>query len=181
MAITLIQTITIGAGGSASIDFSSIPQTPYTDLMVAYSVRGTNASQGVDLWLRFNGSSAAAYSERMLYGNGSSALSASSAVGASAEINWGLADGANSTANTFSSGQIYIPNYTALMNKAISEDSVTETNAAAALTYINAALWTNTAAITSLSLIASVGTLVQYSTASLYGITKGSYPGVTVA
>ena len=40
MAVThnLISTITVGSGGAASIDFTSIPQT-YTDLLVKISLR----------------------------------------------------------------------------------------------------------------------------------------------
>ncbi len=45
MASTMValQTVTVGAGGSASISFSSIPQT-YTDLKLVISPRNTAAN-----------------------------------------------------------------------------------------------------------------------------------------
>ena len=54
MAVTykLIETVTVGSGGAASIEFSSIPQT-YTDLKVVYSLRSTNSSVILDI--QFNG------------------------------------------------------------------------------------------------------------------------------
>jgi hypothetical protein len=49
---------------------------------------------------------------------------------------------------------------------------VTEDNATLAWAYLSAALWSNSAAITSVKLIPNAGTFVQYSTATLYGINK---------
>ena len=41
-----IQTVTVGSGGAASIDFTSIPQT-YTDLKIVLSAR-TNRANATD-------------------------------------------------------------------------------------------------------------------------------------
>jgi hypothetical protein len=172
MAITKIATVTVGSGGAASIDFTSIPGT-MTDLMVQFSGRGTG-----DLKITFNGSSSG-YTRRHLYGQGSSAGSSSGSdqyVGRSVP--------SANTANTFSSVQIYIPNYAGSTYKSYGSDSVDENNATTAYQIILAGLWSNTAAITSLSLSDYGGgglLLAQYSSATLYGITKGSLAGVTVS
>ena len=49
-----IATVTVGAGGAASIDFTSIPGT-YTDLLVLISARSTRSTDYRDeLFIRFN-------------------------------------------------------------------------------------------------------------------------------
>lgn len=167
MANTYVQigsTVTVGAGGASSIDFSSIPAT-YTDLVLKISTR---VNQIVGSYLQFNGS-ASGYSERLLYGTGSSAASANTS---GTILNWGfLTNTSSTTANTFSNSELYIPNYAGSTNKSISSDSVTENNATASDIYVNAGLWSNTAAINRITLYPSGSAVfVQYSTASLYGI-----------
>ena len=51
----LLEKVTVGAAGAASVTFTSIPQTGYTDLVVKMSARSTS---GAD-WnsVSFNGSS----------------------------------------------------------------------------------------------------------------------------
>jgi hypothetical protein len=164
---TLIASNTVGAGGVASVTFSSIPQT-YTDLVVKISGRSARAAQQADnLFISFNGSTTS-FSTRSLSGNGTSASSTSNATRyASFAV-----DAAGSTANTFSSHKIYIPNYTSSNNKSYSVDSVSENNATAAQSDLFAGLWSNTAAITSIALQPEVSTWVQYSTFTLYGISN---------
>lgn len=159
---TLINTQTIGAGGAASIDFTSIPQT-YTDLVLVYNGRSSNATGAQTALMSFN-SSTASFSERRLYGNGSSASSDSVAR----EL--GIVPGSTATASTFSSSMCYIPNYAGATNKAFSVDCVSENNGTTGYQLIYAGLWSNTSAITSISITLDAGNHVQYSTASLYGI-----------
>ena len=52
----------------------------------------------------------------------------------------------------------------------MSADGVMENNATEAYQNLVAGLWSNTSAITSLTLAKSTGNFVQYSSASLYGI-----------
>ena len=169
MAVThkLIQTITVGAGGQASIEFTSIPQT-YTDLLVVYSARTSRSAVYDAFRLTFNGSTTN-YSSKYLQGNGSSASSFSGSTSfVSCYVN-----GATSTSNTFSNNAFYIPNYTSSTYKSLSGEHLYETNATAADMFLTAGLWSNTAAITSISVTSDVGaTIVQYSSASLYGILK---------
>ncbi len=164
---TLIASSTVGSGGTANITFSSIPQT-YTDLLIKYSLRNGLASAFDNVQLTFN-SSTSGYSDRLLYGNGSSALSANRS---GSEMQYLYQDAANATANTFANGEIYIPNYTGSTNKSVSIDSVTENNATSAIAALDAGLWANTAAITSINLNGNNGNFVQYSTVYLYGIIK---------
>lgn len=175
MTMTLISTVTVGAGGAASIDFTSIAGT-YTDLLVVWSTRDNVAGNQNNLQVTFNGTTSG-YSERILYGNGSSAASLSNS---GANFSFVYSVGASATANTFSNGQMLIPNYAGSTNKSVSIDVVGENNASSALQVLNAAMWSNTAAITRVTLTSNGGTLQQYSTASLYGITKGS-GGATVS
>jgi hypothetical protein len=161
---TLIQSVTVGSGGAASIEFGSIPQT-YTDLVLLYSGRSTRSATGDDLYIRFNGLSTN-LSSRYLYGTGSVAGSSNDA--SIAYI--GYFTGDTATASVFSNGSIYIPNYTASVAKSISGDSVNENNATAAVQNLHAGLWNATAAITQINIYAANGNWKQYSSASLYGI-----------
>lgn len=167
----LISSVTVGAGGASSIDFTSIPST-YTDLVLVFSLRGSAAAtnQEFSMFLNNNGTG---YSFRRLFGSGTTASSDSGSSTAAPQ-----AVGANATASTFSNGIAYFPNYAGSTNKSYSIDQVTENNATAAIQSITAALWSNTAAITQISIQGT--TIQQYSTAYLYGLTKGS-GGATAA
>jgi hypothetical protein len=166
---TLISSVTVGAGGAANIDFTSIPQT-YTDLLLKVSARST-AAPGVavdNLLAQYNGVTSSSYSEKGLGGNGSTAYSQSYSR---TVVGFGLLNSSNSTANTFGNSEIYIPNYAGSNNKSSSADGVTENNATASWVEMDAGLFSNTAAITSIKLSCS-GNFVQYSTAYLYGISN---------
>lgn len=183
MSMTLISTVTVGAGGAASIDFTSIPGT-FTDLVVMFSLRGTVSAGVSNTKLTFNGSTTN-YSGRTLmgFGNGSAGYTETNIDQYSAPwpfINFYANVGSTATSNTFSNGSLIVPNYAGSTNKSVSIEWVDENNASGAWCGVNGGLWANTAAITSLSLGAYSGTWVQYSTASLYGVTKGS-GGASVA
>lgn len=164
-----IATTTVGSGGAADITFSNIPQT-YTDLVVKFSIRDTNNSASENIRVTYNGTGGTAYSQRLLYGSGSAAQSFSSS--SAAYYDYQYSTGAVATASTFGNGEIYIPNYAGSNNKSASIDSVSENNATAAAAGLNAALFSSSAAITSIKLASPAGTFVQYSTATLYGIKK---------
>jgi hypothetical protein len=164
-----IATVTVGSGGAANIEFTSIPQT-YTDLVMKTSLRSTLADTEDWVNLQFNNSGGTAYSLRILYANGTSALSLSTSSAADVQYS-SVAVGDNSTASTFSNAEYYIPNYTSSNNKSVSIDGVSEANATKAFTTLNASLWANSAAITSIKIFPdTTGNLAQYSTATLYGI-----------
>ena len=163
---TLISSVTVGSGGASSIDFTSIPGT-YTDLVIKLSARSTSAT--ADVKINFN-SITTGYTRLALQGDGSSTPTSSSA-----SDSWiGAIPGSGQTANAFGNTEIYIPNYAGSTNKSFSVDVVTETNATQAYATLLARLWSNTAAITSISLSALAGSLTfaEYSTAYLYGISN---------
>jgi hypothetical protein len=163
---TLISSVTVGSGGAANIEFTSIPAT-YTDLVLKVSARA--ASGGAvnnNIQLEFNGSSTSK-SLIELYGNGSSAASASLS-----EMRVGYISGSTATASTFGNSELYIPNYAGANNKSSSSDSVSESNTTAVLSGLEANLWSNTAAITSIKIFIDTINFAQYSTAYLYGISN---------
>jgi hypothetical protein len=168
---TAIATVTVGSGGAADIEFTSIPGT-YTDLALKVSVRGSSNLATQQMYLTFNGTTTN-FSAKQIYGDGASATSAtlSNSGAAISIINTNTSA---ATANTFSSTDIYIPNYAGSTNKSVIADSVTENNGATALAGLSAGLWSNSAAITSLKLTPQDGgtTYLQHSTATLYGIKK---------
>jgi hypothetical protein len=171
---TLIASNTVGAGGVASVTFNSIPQTGYTDLVVKASARTAGSFVAAEFRLTFNGDTSN-YSWRRLQGNGSAASSdANTTYGGvyNQLILLGSNNANSSTANTFGNGEFYIPNYTSSNFKSISSDLVSENNATEAYATFVAGLWSNTAAITSLSLTSNGGNFVQYSTFTLYGISN---------
>lgn len=175
--LTLISTVTVGAGGAASIDFTSIPQI-YTDLLLLTSDRTSNTGGlgWYDYGMTFNGSSSG-YSNKFSYGSGSS-------IGTSNDGSTSFivrTAGSSATAGVFGSGSIYIANYAGSTHKVVSQDNVSENNGTSSIQCITAGIWANTSAITSISLTGlGGGTLVEHSSASLYGILKGS-GGATVS
>lgn len=163
--IQIGSTVTVGAGGAASIDFTSIPST-YTDLNLVVSSRSNNANVWSAGVLSFNNSTAN-FTGRIVEGGDSVATSSSTT---SIVIN---NSGANATANTFGSASIYIPNYAGSTNKSFSIDTVNESNQTTAVYQtLIAGLWSQTAAINRITFTVSGGSFVQYTTASLYGISK---------
>ena len=156
-------TVTVGAGGAASIDFTAIPST-YTDLILKVSGRSNRADTVDTIVIKPNGSTSS-MTFRWLAGDGSAAAS-----GTTDRI---YQDAANNTASTFGNAEIYIPNYAGSTNKSFSIDAVSEQNGTSANAGFQAQLWANTAAITSINLAVGFGTgWLQYSTATLYGISK---------
>jgi hypothetical protein len=160
----LIASSTVGSGGAASIDFTSIPQT-YTDLKLVYSIRGTAASNYIGTNISLNGTSTSVNWLRKQLEGGDGAANSYSLTSSSA----GYFPGASMTASTFGSAELYFPNYTNSNYKSISLDSVGEGNSSTSVYQdLIAELWSNTAAITSISI--GPGTFAQYSTAYLYGV-----------
>lgn len=168
----LIESVTVGSGGSATIAFTSIPQT-YTDLYIYISARGANNSNADTIFGRFNNSSSG-YVNKVFYGE---TIGAGSFGNTIAYFHTGYISASNSTANstnTFSNNEIWIPNYTSSKYKTVSATSVKEANFSvyqAAIQSLHACEWSNAAAITSITLTTeSTNNYSQYSTAYLYGI-----------
>lgn len=166
-----IASVTVGAGGQANIEFTSIPAT-YTDLCLKASLRDAELSVNNAFIFQFNGETATTnYSGRWLYGTGSAAASLTRS-GSGGQY-WGESNSANSTTSTFANIEFYIPNYAGSTNKSVSVDVATENNATTADVILSAALWSNVNAITSILIKPNGGVnFAQHSTAVLYGISK---------
>ena len=149
------------ASSAASVVFNNIPQTGYTDLVLKVSSRSTTTSTATGVIVQFNGSSTG-YTYRLLEGDGSAAASY---TGSTARA--GVTGG---DPGIFGSLEMYITNYAGSTNKSISTDSVQENNTAQTYIDLNAGLWSNTAAITSIAITLQTGNLDANSTFSLYGI-----------
>jgi hypothetical protein len=175
----LIQTVTVGSGGASGMLFSSIPQT-FDDIRVVWSGRSTlNTFPIFEGRLKLNtvDSNQTSRYLRGLAGVGIESVAYSYIVS-------GVMPQSGNTSNTFNSSQIYIPNYRGSTNKSVSVDMVSESNNTATYSWdlqIIAGLWSVTDAITSLEIYVPSGLLAEGSTASLYGITKGSDGIVTTS
>jgi hypothetical protein len=165
MAIThtKISSTIVGTSAVPNITFSSIPAT-YTDLKLVCSTRTDIAVQWLTLLV--NGATTN-ISGRYIVGDGSAA--SSSTISAGGLLTPSVAG--TFTANAFSSNEFYFPNYTGSTNKSISVDGAQEYNSTAWYGMLSAVLWSSTSAITSVGIQAISGAnLVQYTTATLYGI-----------
>jgi len=154
---TKIAAVTVGSGGASSIDFTSIPST-YKDLCVKLSVSAATSNA----FLMSINASTSNFTYRLLEGDGSAAASYS---GSSGRIAYAF-----NSSTIFSSVEVYIPNYAGSTNKSFSTDAVSEQNTTTAYADLTASLWSQTTAISSLGFYFSSGNILQYSTATLYGI-----------
>lgn len=171
MKKTLIERIEVGSGGAASITFSSIPQT-YDGLYLLVSDRSNRAATNDALIMKLNGTASTGV---RVYGSGTSATSTANPDP--------LNDAATATANTFSNIQFHIPNYASTTTyKSWSADGVEENNATSAYQSFTAGLYASNSAVTSIVLEVETGTgFLQYSSATLYGVTAGSDGTTTVS
>jgi hypothetical protein len=161
MGYQLIETVTVGSGGAASIEFTSIPQDG-VDLLLLVSARTSSASIKWSAAFFINGSDAGSIIS--LIGNGSSVTSSSVSQMLT------VLNGGNTTANTFNNASVYISNYTSSLAKSISSDHAIENNATDSDQSLFAMSSTNTSPVSSLGIITGT-TIVEHSTASLYKIT----------
>jgi hypothetical protein len=169
----LLERIELNAS-AASVTFSNIPQSGYTDLKFVISARTNSAGANSNPWtpmvVTFN--STTTTSSKQLYGIGS-------AVGSDSSVNNVYTADTDNTTNTFSNCEIYIPNYTSTNQKSYSAESVTENNAASSLALMAAGLTNVTVAITSVTLAPDTGSFAQYSTFSLYALAAvGTTPAI---
>lgn len=169
----LIESKTL-ASSAASIEFTSIPQT-YTDLVILFSGRNTSNISG-EQWAFGNLGINADGSTVNQSGQNLVGRSNASGEAFSAPPRF-YTSSSTSTSNSFSSGSIYFPNYTGSTQKSISIDGTSADNSVGGTFLVRSfGLWSGTAAITSVTLFprASTGDFAIGSTASIYGVLKGS-------
>ena len=173
-----IQTITVGSGGSSSIEFTSIPAT-YTHLQIRGIARSTNGSvNGISVNMQFNSDTAGNYSQHYL-GTYQGSGSATESVGAAntSNIYIGAIPNDGLMASLYSGHTIDILDY-----KDTNKYKTVKTlggydfnGATTGYSYLNfhSGNWRNTNAITSIKLFGASGDFKQYTQFALYGI-KGS-------
>jgi hypothetical protein len=155
--MTKLATVTVGAGGVASVTFSNIPQG-YTDLKIVSSFR---ASALDDIYVKFN---------NLTTNQTASFISAagSGTPAASTATYYGISQ--ITTSNVFSSFEMNIPNYASNNFKSFSIENVSENNATLGYMQISAGLWSQPSPITSLNFYMGASNLVEHTTFTLYGI-----------
>jgi hypothetical protein len=157
------------SSSAASVTFSSIPAT-YTDLVMRWSIRTDYGATRTGFRIAAN-SITSGYTATYLIQYNTSTVGS----GQDSAAYWfaEYIDGTGATANTFGSGEMYLPSYTVSQNKPASMFSVAEGNSAADTgMYVKALLLSNTAAITSLTATANTGNFVSGSSFYLYGISN---------
>jgi hypothetical protein len=165
----LLSKVTVGAAGAASVTMANIPQSGYTDLKVVASVRSTKADTSDYIYFTFSGSSSYA-ATKILFGSGSSAGSFNWSTVSG--ITGGIINAASNTASTFSSVDIYIPNYTASQYKSVSIDTVQEGNTGSGIyATMMAGLSNSNTAISTITFANESGSnFIANSTFYLYGL-----------
>ena len=164
-----IQTVTVGAGGSSSITFSSIPST-YSHLQVRGIARSTVGSSTDFIAVQFNGDGSTNYRSHFLDGNGSSASAANTGAQSYAEFHY--IPGASASSNVFGTLVIDILDY-ANTNKNKTVRALTGfDNNGNGNVELNSLLYISTSAISSFSFYAgpAANNFTQYSSFALYGI-----------
>jgi hypothetical protein len=159
-----IATVTVGAGGSSTITFSSIPST-YTHLQI----RGIfKPSTGCWLGLRFNSDSGSNYAYHDLRGNGASV--SVEGVASQTIANLSLYNQSPVT-STFNAAVIDILDY-ANTSKYKTQRTLggLDANGSGNID-LASSLWMSTSAVTSIVLSCTASaTFTQYSSFALYGI-----------
>jgi hypothetical protein len=165
-----IATVTVGSGGSATIEFTSIPAT-YTHLQIRGIARDSRANTNSDFSLRFNGDSATNYSFHTLEGTGS-AVSSGAATNAT-DISIANISGNSAGSNTFGASIADILDY-ANTNKYKTVRSLGgHDNNGSGNIKMESGNWRSTSAVTSITLIPNTANFVEYTQFALYGI-KGA-------
>lgn len=163
-----IATVNASAGGSAFLEFASIPST-YTHLQIRGIARNSTSGSGTQIgYITFNSDSTANYSIHRLQGDGASATASGTAN--TAYISTATEPQAGDTANTFGAFIVDILDYKDTnKNKTVRSLDGVDTNGAGVIA-LRSGAWRNTAAISTIRITASSNNFLQYSSFALYGI-----------
>jgi hypothetical protein len=159
----------VGAGGTASITFSNIPQG-YKHLQIRGIARTNRPDGNQDgIKLVYNSDTGSNYANHYLLGNGSAA---STSGGSSVNYNWfnGVTNSV-STANCYGGFLLDLIDYSNTSKyKTLRFLSGREDNTAGAV-WFESGIWTNNAPVTSIRFTPNTGpNFVQHTRLSLYGI-----------
>jgi hypothetical protein len=159
---SLIASYTVPSA-TANYTFSSISGA-YTDLIIVVTGNSTAAA---DLWMQVNGDTGSNYSTTQLSGTGSSALSQRSSNRSNFNVNFNAYMSTTVAAN-------YIIQFQDYSNATTYKTMLARSSNANQGVDATVGLWRNTAAITSVTLIANGSTFATGTTFKLYGIQAGS-------
>ena len=158
-----IATVTVGSGGAANVEFTSIPAT-YTHLQLRITARSTGS---LDVIYRLNSDTTASnYRTHLLYGDGSGATSATIPNEAY------ITDIASTStiADTFGVAVVDFLDYANTNKYKVSRSlGGFDRNGATGYILLISSLWQNTNAITSIKMNPITGSFAQYSHFALYG------------
>jgi hypothetical protein len=166
-----IQTVTVGSGGSASIDFNSIPQT-YKHLQIrGISRDGRSSATANTMKIQFNGDTGSNYHYSLVGSDGTSTASYGTATSLSAGI---AGDSTSPPTATSMMGMsiININDYTGSNYKVLlSIGGYVHDSTGNGEMPIWGSAWRNTNAISSIKLFPNASvSFTQYSQFALYGI-----------
>jgi hypothetical protein len=160
-----ITSSTVGAGGTSSITFSSIPAT-YTHLQIRALYKGASAG---DTNFRFNGDTGTNYSRHYLYATGTAPVSS----GGSGNNDAGYIGYVPSTSQ-FEVAVIDIVDYKNTSRyKTVRSLVGSDLNGGVGIIMSTSSAWLNTAAITTILFTHGSGSFSEHTQFALYGI-KGA-------
>jgi hypothetical protein len=158
-----IATVTVGSGGTANVEFTSIPAT-YTHLQIR-GIANKSSAGDVAMRLEFNSDTGTNYTYHFLDGNSTSAI-----VGGTGSSELDVFYPISTTSNIFSAVIIDVLDYKNTNKyKTARILGGTDLNGSGRLG-LKSGVWRNTNAITSVNLKPSSGNFSQYSQFALYGI-----------
>ncbi len=151
--------------------FTSIPQT-YTDLKLVASIRSDRSSADTleRLYVTFNSSSTNAITMTNLAQQGSSVYSDQYTTANSVGGTIGLHHNTNATAGVFGLSELYIHNYSSTSLQKMSSSNSTGAEPSYTYQFLQAYLWADTSAISSIYINGLGSNLLAYSNFYLYGI-----------
>ena len=163
-AYDALATVTVPSGGVATITFAGIP-AGYKHLQLR-SFGGTSLLNN-DINMTFNADTAANYSAHLLYGTGSSAGSYSPPTTSS--IYWSVGNNYGQ-ANAFGAAVCDILDY-ANTSKFKTTRALYgyDSNGSGQMNF-SSGNWRSTSAVTSITIAAASGSIIQYSQFALYGV-----------
>jgi hypothetical protein len=166
-----ISTVTVGAGGSATVTFSSIPAT-YTHLQIRGIMRAGQTDTGRNMFMQYNGDTGANYNWHYFDGDGTSVTGSGAAN--QNQMLCGRMNAASAPASSFGVIIIDILDY-ANTNKYKTFRAITgaERNGGGVVRF-DSGTWRSTSAINSVNFyVSDSDSFQQYSQLALYGI-KGA-------
>jgi hypothetical protein len=159
-----IATVSVGSGGQANIEFTSIPAT-FTHLQIRGIARTTSGTS-VDFRIRMNSDTGSNYARHSLRSGGASA----DAEGNASQVYMWLDRAIPGLANTFGGVVIDILDYANTNKYKTMRGLGGADRNGSGIVSLSSGLWMNTSTVTSLTITLESGNFAEYSSLALYGI-----------